>query len=248
MRIVLVSVAIVIIDQVSKLLVKGFSIPFLKINYEGMYHGERIPVIGEFFRLTFIENPGMAFGFDPGDSLKLWISLFSLFASIGLMIYLYFIRSQALSLRLAIAFILGGAVGNLIDRMLYGVLYGYAPLFYGKVVDFFDFDFFNVTIFGRYYDRWPIFNIADAAVSVGVFILIFFYRKHQKEAAEKDTELQVQTGTYNSVINDPSEKIAEENPSADPSADKAGDAGKVPGNPGKENSDGESDKGEKIPD
>jgi len=108
LRIVLVSVVIVIVDQVSKLLVKGFSIPFLKINYEGMYHGERIQIIGDFFRFTFIENPGMAFGFDPGSEMKLWISLFSLFASIGLFIYFYLIRYQSLSLRLAIAFFLAG--------------------------------------------------------------------------------------------------------------------------------------------
>ncbi len=232
MRIVFVSIVIVILDQVSKLLVKGFSISFLNINYEGMYHGQRIPIIGDFFRLTFIENPGMAFGFDPGTGLKLWISLFSLFASVGLLIYLYFIRNQHLTLRLSIAFILGGAVGNLIDRMLYGVLYGYAPLFYGKVVDFIDFDFFNVSIFGRYYDRWPIFNFADAAVSIGVFILIFFYRKHQKETEEvpvTESDLQDQKVLYES-----SENITEEN--------------KVPENPAGENSDGKTDKGKEIPD
>jgi signal peptidase II len=236
LRIIFVSVAIVFVDQVTKLLVKGFSIPSINFTYEGMYHGQRIPVIGDFFRLTFIENPGMAFGFDPGIGLKLWISLFSLFASIGLVIYLYFIRTQALSLRLSIAFILGGAVGNLIDRMLYGVLYGYAPLFYGKVVDFFDFDFFNISIFGRHYDRWPIFNIADAAVSIGVLILIFFYKKHQKEAEETDevTAAQSQINSQDTVIKDDPENAAEEK--------------KFPDNPGREKSDGESDKGEKIPD
>lgn len=237
MRIVVVSVVIIIVDQVSKLLVKGFSIPFLKINYEGMYHGQRIPIIDDFFRLTFIENPGMAFGFDPGVSLKLWISLFSLFASVGLLIYLYFIRNQNLSFRLAIAFILGGAVGNLIDRMLYGVLYGYAPLFYGKVVDFFDFDFFNVSIFGRYYDRWPIFNFADAAVSIGVLILIFFYRKHQKDGEqipESGSDSTIENLPYDSVLNNASENVAEEN--------------KIPANPVKENSDGKTDKGKEIPD
>ena len=141
MRIVFVSVAIVVLDQLSKIFVKGFSIPFLDIRFIGMMQGQRIPIIGDFFRLTFIENPGMAFGYDPGSQAKLWISLFSLLASAGLLVYLYYIRNQNLSLRLAIAFILGGAVGNLIDRMFYGIFYGYAPLFYGKVVDFLDFDF-----------------------------------------------------------------------------------------------------------
>ncbi len=194
MKVIYISIAIVIIDQISKIVVKGFSIPFLNFNFDGMYYGQSIPVIGDFFRLTYIENPGMAFGFDPGDGFKLAISLFSLVASIGLLIYLYAIRNNSLSLRIAIAFILGGAVGNLIDRTFYGVFFGYAPLFYGRVVDFFDFDFFDFTLFGRSYDRWPIFNVADAAVSVGVLILILFYRKHEKE---RELEKSVVTSTVN---------------------------------------------------
>lgn len=232
MKILYVSGVILFLDQVTKLLVKGFSIPFLNITYEGMYHGQRIPVIGDFFRLTFIENPGMAFGFDPGIGLKLWISVFSLVASIGLLIYMYFIRNQDFSLRLAIAFIFGGAVGNLIDRMFYGVFYGYAPLFYGKVVDFLDFDFFNISIFGRYYDRWPIFNIADAAVSIGVLILIFFYRKHQKETSGEGKEITVHKNET-SDQNIPEDIIEKE---------------KIPENPGKENSNDEPGKGKEIPD
>lgn len=232
MRILIVSFIIVFVDQVSKFLVKGFSIPFLSIKYEGMFLGQRIPVIDDFFRITFIENPGMAFGFDPGNEMKLWISLFSLFASIGLFIYFYLIRYQSLSLRLAIAFILGGAIGNLIDRMLYGVLYGYGPLFYGKVVDFLDFDFFNVSFLGRNYDRWPIFNIADAAVSIGVLILIIFYKKHQKEPEETQTEqlnLQVEGTTVNQIaVNTNDENIT--------------------GNPGRENSNDEPHKGKEIQD
>ncbi len=180
MRVLFVSVFIVFIDQVTKLLVKGFSIPFLHFKYSGMYEGEKIPIIGDFFRITFIENPGMAFGFDPGINFKLWISIFSLVASAGLIIYIYYVRNQRLSLRLALAFILGGAVGNLIDRMLYGIIYGYAPVFYGRVVDFLDVDFFDFSIFGRNYDRWPIFNVADAAVTIGVFILILFYKKNSE--------------------------------------------------------------------
>lgn len=172
---------VVIVDQVTKLFVKGFSIPFLGIDYDGMYLGQMIPVWGDFFRFTFVENPGMAFGYDPGSSFKLIISIFSLVASIGLVFYLFAIRNKSLSLRIAIALILGGAIGNLIDRTFYGVIFDYAPLFYGKVVDFIDFDFFNFTLFGRSYDRWPVFNIADAAVTIGVLILVLFYKKHQDE-------------------------------------------------------------------
>ena len=185
MRVLYLSLAIVVADQISKFYIKGISIPFLNIKFEGMYFGESIPVIGDFFKITFTENPGIAFGFDPGSDFKLFISVFSLVASIGLLIYLFTVRNKSLSLKLAIALILGGAVGNVIDRMFYGLIYDYAPLFYGKVVDFFDFDFFNFSIFGRSYDRWPIFNIADAAVSVGVLILLFFYKHH--EAEDKNT-------------------------------------------------------------
>jgi signal peptidase II len=219
LRIVFVSIIVVVLDQLSKIFVKGFSIPFLDIHFVGMMQGQRIPIIGDFFRLTFIENPGMAFGYDPGNQVKLWVSLFSLLASAGLFVYLYYIRNQNQSLRLSIAFILGGAVGNLIDRMFYGVFYGYAPLFYGKVVDFLDFDFFNVTFFGRSYDRWPIFNIADAAVSIGVIILIVFYKRHNKETEETqtlETNLQVEGDTGQQVI--------------------------------KEELNGEADKGKEIPD
>jgi signal peptidase II len=181
LRVLFVSLFIVIADQFTKLIVKGFSIPFLHFKYSGMYEGEKIPIIGNFIRITFIENPGMAFGFDPGINFKFWISIFSLVASVGLIIYLYIVRNQRFSLRLALALILGGAIGNLIDRMFYGIFYGYAPVLYGRVVDFIDVDFFDFSIFGRSYDRWPIFNVADAAVTIGVLVLILFYKKNIKE-------------------------------------------------------------------
>ena len=207
MRVLFVSLAIVLIDQISKLTVKGFSLPFLKINYEGMYQGQRIHVIGNFFRITFIENPGMAFGFDPGTNFKLWISIFSILASIGLVVYIYRVRNQSLMLRLSLAFILGGAIGNLIDRLFYGIFYGYAPLFYGHVVDFLDFDFFHFTLFGRTFDRWPIFNVADAAVTIGVVILLFFYnQKHREEKKEMTLETTEQSEVLYSANQEDSKK------------------------------------------
>jgi signal peptidase II len=226
MRILFVSLGVVLIDQISKLFVKGFSIPFMHIYYRGMYDGQKIPVIGNFFRITFIENPGMAFGFDPGLDYKLWISIFSLIASIGLIVYIYVIRNQRFALRLAVAFILGGALGNLIDRMFYGIFYGYAPLFYGRVVDFLDFDFFNVTIFGRTFDRWPIFNIADSAVTIGVIILLFFYKKPKTERVliqEMNNKIEIREDDGDE--NFPSEKIKKES-----------------------YKDGQSNKGENLPD
>jgi len=181
LKVLYLSLVLLIADQLSKFYIKGITVPILNLKIDGMHVGESISVIGDFFRITFTENPGMAFGFDPGSDFKLLISVFSLVASIGLLIYLYTARNKSLSLRLALALILAGAVGNVIDRMFYGLIYDYAPLFYGKVVDFFDFDFFNFSLLGRSYERWPIFNIADASVSVGVFILLFFYKQHQAD-------------------------------------------------------------------
>ena len=207
MKALYLSLGVVVIDQITKLLVKGFSIPFLNLNYEGMSLGQMIPVIGDFFRITFVENPGMAFGYDPGSSFKLIISIFSLAASIGLVFYLYVIRDKSWSLRIAIALILGGAVGNLIDRTFYGVIYNYAPLFYGKVVDFFDVDFFDFTLFGRSYDRWPVFNIADAAVTIGVLVLVFFYKKHQESDEKVEAVLDGGTSSITQDFSDFNESI-----------------------------------------
>ena len=188
MRVLYATLFVVIADQISKFWIKGFHTPFLNIKHEGMYIGQKIPVIGDFFRITFIENPGLAFGIDIDSNIKLWISLFSLIASIGLLIYLYTVRNENFGFKLALALILGGAIGNFIDRAFYGIIYDYAPLFYGKVVDFLDFDFFNLTLFGKSYDRFAIFNIADSSVTIGIFLLLFLYRDHAKKEISEDVE------------------------------------------------------------
>lgn len=175
MRILYITGAIVVVDQVAKLLVKGFSLPFLDLYHPGVPLGSSRAILGDFLRLTYIENPGMAFGIDIGG--KLFLTIFSLFASIGIFIYLYKIRDEAFPIRLSLAMILGGAIGNLIDRMFYGVFFGEGPLFYGKVVDFIDIDFFNVDILGFHISRWPVFNVADSAVSLGVIVLLAFHRR-----------------------------------------------------------------------
>ena len=224
MRVLFFTIAVLITDQLSKFYIKGITIPFLNLKLEGMYIGESIPILGDFFKITFIENPGMAFGFNPGSDFKLWVSLFSLVASIGLLVYLYLARDKSLSLRIAIAMILGGAIGNLIDRMFYGIIYDYAPMFYGKVVDFFDFDFFNFSILGRDYDRWPIFNIADASVTVGVLILIFFYRHHSKvESVEDEESVERKTEDINKQVPEAKlnvEKLNEDDIAANGETDK----------------------------
>ncbi len=196
MKALYATLLVVIIDQVTKLYIKGFALPFLKFNHDGLPYAHSISVIGDFFRITFVENPGMAFGIEINPVTKLLVSVFSIIASMGLFYYLYSVRNQSFSLRLSLALILGGAVGNLIDRVFYGVLYEYAPLFYGRVVDFFDFNFFDIRIFGRPYERFPIFNIADSAVTVGVLLMIIFYKKHQEES---DAELAAEQGIDNTI-------------------------------------------------
>ncbi|OGU54302.1 MAG: signal peptidase II [Ignavibacteria bacterium RBG_13_36_8] len=191
MRIIYISVFVVIIDQITKLLVKGISIPFLNVNIEGMKYGQSTDVFGSFFCLTYVENPGMAFGIDLGESSKLFLSLFSIIASIAIIYYLFKMKDERFILRASLALILGGAIGNLIDRVFYGVIYGYSKLFYGSVVDFFNVDFFDFTIFSRTYERWPIFNVADAAVTMGVVLLLIFHRSIE---GRKDIETVNGTG------------------------------------------------------
>ena len=179
MRILFVSLFIVLADQATKLAVKGFSISFLGVSGRGMGLGASRPIISDFLKLTYIENPGMAFGIDLGG--KIFFSIFSIVASIGILYYLYKSRGERLPQRFALAMILGGAVGNLIDRVFYGILFGGAGFFAGRVVDFIDVDFFDVNLFGYHLSRWPVFNIADASVTIGVLLLVLFHRKAPAE-------------------------------------------------------------------
>ncbi len=183
MRVLIYTFFIVAADQITKLYVKGIKIPFLGIDITGMPYQSSINVIGNFFKITFIENPGMAFGLQIGG--KLFLSLFTIFATLLLIGFLYKNRNEGLLLRLALSFILGGAIGNLIDRIFYGKIYDYAPIFYGKVVDFLHFDFPNFTIFGKNIYSWPIFNIADVFVTIG-FLMILIGYKRIFDTAEKD--------------------------------------------------------------
>jgi len=191
---------IILCDQVTKLLVKGVHAPALGISVTGMQYGASKQMVGDFFRLTYIENPGMAFGIDVGG--KLFFSLFSIAASLAILLFLYHARHEPLGFRISLALILGGAVGNLIDRVFYGVLFDEAPLFYGKVVDFFDLDFFDINILGYHLSRWPVFNIADASVTIGVLLLLFFHRREGNEEAAV-TEQVVTEGNATLPSRDP---------------------------------------------
>lgn len=202
MKVLYTTLVIVVLDQISKFLVKGINIPILNIKIQGMEYGESINVIGDFFKITFVENPGLAFGINVNDSSKLILSIFSLIASIGIFYFLYKSKNQKFIVKFALALILGGAIGNLIDRTFYGLFYGYAPLFYGKVVDFFNVDFFDFTIFGKTYDRWPIFNIADASVSIGVVLLMIFHKSVEEKTQEDKEEVIIKETVTSSNNNE----------------------------------------------
>ena len=174
MRVLYLSFVLVVVDQFTKLIVRGLSLPTLGLTFPGLPYGTSRPIIGDFIRLTYIENPGMAFGIELGA--KPWFALFSILASIGIIWFLYRNRHESLGMRLSLGLIVAGAVGNLIDRVLYGVLFDHAPLFYGRVVDFVDVDFFDISLLGYHLSRWPVFNVADSCVTIGVILLLIFYR------------------------------------------------------------------------
>jgi signal peptidase II len=178
----LLSLIIVVLDQATKLAVKGFDL--FGFHHDGMMLYESIQVFpgSDVLRWTFVENPGMAFGLNFG--MPVILSLFSIAASIFLVRMLNNSRRhKSPGLALSLALILAGAVGNLIDRVFYGVFYGYSGVFFGKVVDFIDVDLPDLNIFGMNLHRFYVFNIADAAVSVGVVLLLIFYpsKAHSNE-------------------------------------------------------------------
>ncbi len=170
---ILIALLLVLMDQITKILVKGFSL--FGIEHEGMSLGESISVIGDFLTITFVENPGMAFGIEFGAG-KILLSLFSLLASIAIIWLLYKLEGFSRIVSIGFMLILAGALGNFIDRMFYGVFFGESALFYGNVVDFIRVDIPDIDLGTIYYTHWPVFNFADAYVTVGVFILLIFHK------------------------------------------------------------------------
>ena len=189
MKVLYVTLIVFLTDQISKLAVKGFSIPSLNFNWEGMDYGQSINVIGDFLRITFVENSGMAFGLEVGVVQKFFLTIFTFIAAIGLFYYLYKSKERDFPLRLGLALILAGALGNLIDRAFYGIIFNYAPILYGRVVDFIQVEFWDFTLFGNTYETWPIFNIADSAVTIGVAIILLFHKENVVIEEEKQVEL-----------------------------------------------------------
>jgi signal peptidase II len=151
-------------------MIKGSPWPWLPL--EGMPYGHSFPFIDDVIRITYIENPGIAFGINiPG--FKVFFAVFSIVASLAILIYLKRnLHKLRVGERIALALVLGGAVGNLIDRVFYGVMFHEQPLFYGRVVDFID--------FGIHRNMFPVFNVADSSVTVGVSLLVLLMMRQKK--------------------------------------------------------------------
>ena len=184
MKLILVSFLIIITDQISKIYVKGFYFPFFNLEHNGLSK-KSIPVIHNFLYITPIENPGIAFGINLGPDLKTIISVFTVLATVGLLIYFFRIRKGDFLTRFSVAVILGGALGNLIDRIFYGYFYGYGNLFSGNVVDFLDLRLFGFFFMNKTFGVY-VFNIADVAITIGVAFLLFALAKNRKQSVQKD--------------------------------------------------------------
>lgn len=179
MKVISLSIILFLIDQVSKLFVRGISFPLFNINISGLSPGESRPLIDNLLNITLVENPGIAFGIDPGESLRDLILIITILTCVVFFIYLLLAKKADIKARIAIAFILGGAAGNLFDRIFYGIFYNYAPLFQGNVVDFLDVKIFKFFIFNNIHGNY-VFNFADVSILSGVFLLIYLIISSKK--------------------------------------------------------------------
>ena len=139
--------------------------------------GESVPVLGNFFRLTLVLNPGGVFGTRLGS--QNFYTLISVLA-IGITLWFFFkAKTRDAKLGVGLCLVMGGAVGNVIDRFRFG-----------EVVDFLDFDFFNISLPpakiaffkfpGYHLDRWPVFNLADSFVLIGMVLVAIHLLSHQQ--------------------------------------------------------------------
>jgi len=180
LKLLFVSFLILLADQVSKFYVKGFYLPLLDFEHSGLPQSRSIPVIDKLLYITPIENPGIAFGIDFGPEFKAFISVITIFATLALTIYFFSIKKEDMFIRLSVAVILGGAMGNLIDRVFYGYIFGYASILSGNVVDFLDLRLFSFFLMNKTFNIY-VFNIADIAITVGVLALLYAITKKRKE-------------------------------------------------------------------
>ena len=225
----LLSVLLIGIDQASKLLVHHYMQP----GFSG-----QIALIGDWLKLHYVLNPGMAFGMQLGHEYgKLFLTLFRLVAMVVIGGYMIHLARAGASKGLlwALAMILAGAVGNVIDSTFYGVLLGNAPYgsptpwFHGQVIDMIFVDFWEgfipdwVPVWGGQYYSTPIFNIADSCIFLGVCSILVFqgsFHSHGPEPEdgikEEREEGEKEEGTRNFEGSSSTENAAAE---ADPRND-----------------------------
>lgn len=215
-NVTLLILAIVLADHALKV--------YIKTNY---YINEHHNVMGDWFRLHFVENEGMAYGWKfGGDWGKMILTLFRLGAVIFGVYYIRQIIRKKYNRGFIIcaALVFAGALGNLIDSMFYGLIFsesvpgsmavaqlfpehGYAGFLHGKVVDMLYFPIIRDAHFPQWVPIWggedfeffrPIFNIADASISAGIISIIVFQKRFFKHHDEK----QNNTVETNAVVND----------------------------------------------
>jgi len=178
---------VLLADQVSKIWIKTHMELFDTID------------IAKWFQIYFVENNGMAFGIEAGG--KLFLSLFRIVAVIFIILYIKRLvkENYKTGFIVCVTLVLAGASGNIIDSIFYGVVpwgEGYSSLLHGKVVDMLYFPIVS----GTYPDWVPvvggqeflffrfIFNIADSAITVGVILILLFYRKTLSHSLLSKTE------------------------------------------------------------
>ena len=176
---------VLLLDQILKVWVKTH-----------MSIGQEIPVLGNWFKLLFIENPGMAFGWmGGGGAVKIALSMFRIVAVVALIYLLFRLtkKNTKFGVLVGIALITAGALGNIIDCVFYGQIFHYAGWLHGQVVDMLYFPIIDVA---RENNSWlpgflfgpddhfiffrPIFNLADSAITIGVFYMVLFQWKWLK--------------------------------------------------------------------
>lgn len=180
---------VLLVDQASKLLVKT-----------QMFLGEHFNVLGKYFQIYFIENNGMAFGYEfGGDYGKLFLTLFRIAAVIFLGVMLSRMVKKPETPKgalVSLSLILAGALGNIIDSVFYGVLFGYESLFHGRVVDMLYFPLYEGFLpdwipfkGGDYFVFFrPVFNVADMAISTGVGMLLVWQNRYFPQESKKSTD------------------------------------------------------------